>query len=173
MLHNRARAEQLGFAALPDTLEGSQPAATPSALHPVTGQDTWYRAGIHVLPEELNAAVLEALAAETAGLPTTKAQTGYALTMLCCAVLCCPVLSCATLCCANSMSRHLRLRQLAYRLQSQEKSRVRLCCAVLCCAGTHVLAVNCCLRVSILFCLRLLRLRQVVDRASWQTQGMR
>lgn len=75
LLQNRDRAEQLGFSALPDTLEGYQPAAA-SALRPVTGQDTWYRVGMHVLPEELNAAVLEALAAEAADLPTFQAQTG-------------------------------------------------------------------------------------------------
>lgn len=81
-MQNRARAEQLGFAALPETLEGWQPAAAPTALRPVTGQDTWYRLGLHVLPEELNAAVLEALAAEAAGLPTPSAQTGYATALL-------------------------------------------------------------------------------------------
>ena len=76
LLQNRERAEQLGFSALPETLEGYQPAAA-SALRPVMGQDTWYRVGMHVLPEELNAAVLEALAAEAAGLPSFRAQTGY------------------------------------------------------------------------------------------------
>lgn len=77
LLQNRSRAEQLGFAALPETLEGWQPAAPPTSLRPVTGQDTWYRVGMHVMPEELNAAVLEALAAEAAGLPAPMAQTGY------------------------------------------------------------------------------------------------
>ena len=73
---NRRRAEQLGFAALPDTITDSEatvgsatlgrPGTAPES-RPVTGQGSWYKTGMHVLPEELNAAVLEALATEAAG----------------------------------------------------------------------------------------------------------
>ncbi len=74
---NRLRAEQLGFAALPATLSRPMSATLGSATlghletapvsRPVSGQGGWYKTGMHVLPEELNAAVLEALAAEAAG----------------------------------------------------------------------------------------------------------
>lgn len=79
MMTNTKRAEELGLAALPATLTGPssaplgsgtlQGSATSSpALGPVAGQGSWYRTGLHMLPEELNAAVLEALAAEAAGI---------------------------------------------------------------------------------------------------------
>lgn len=76
---NKKRAEALGLAALPATFSsptslasmGSgilQLSSTPApALGPVSGQGSWYKTGLHMLPEELNAAVLEALAAEAAG----------------------------------------------------------------------------------------------------------
>ncbi|KAL0041407.1 hypothetical protein WJX79_002332 [Trebouxia sp. C0005] len=78
MIMNRRRAEQLGLAALPEDATtshvsatvGSAPLGRPGTapvLRPVTGQGSWYQTGMHVLPEELNAAVLEALAAEAAG----------------------------------------------------------------------------------------------------------
>ena len=46
---------------------------------PVIGQGSWYKTGLHVLPEELNAAVLEALAAEAAAVVeahSTNARCG-------------------------------------------------------------------------------------------------
>ena len=77
MVSNRLQAEQLGFAALPATISRHTSASLGSATlgrsgtapeaRPVTGQGSWYKSGMHVLPEELNAAVLEALAAEAAG----------------------------------------------------------------------------------------------------------
>ena len=79
MMSNNKRAEELGLAALPATLTGPwsaslgsgalQPSSTTApALGPVAGQGSWYRTGLHMLPGELNAAVLEALAAEAAGI---------------------------------------------------------------------------------------------------------
>lgn len=76
---NKQRAEELGLAALPATLTGPlsaslgsvtlpRPPTTAPALGPVAGQGSWYRTGLHMLPEDLNAAVLEALAAEAAGI---------------------------------------------------------------------------------------------------------
>ena len=68
---DRQRAEQLGLDALPattsPTLGRAEAALGRSGTAPVTGQGSWYRTGLHVLPGELNAAVLEALAAEAAG----------------------------------------------------------------------------------------------------------
>ena len=79
MMTNTKRAEELGLAALPATLTGPwaappgsgalQPSSTTApALGPVAGQGSWFKTGLHMLPEELNAAVLEALAAEAAGI---------------------------------------------------------------------------------------------------------
>ena len=76
---NNKRAEELGLAALPATLTGplsaplgsgtpQRPCSAAPALGPVAGQGSWYRTGLRMLPEELNAAVLEALAAEAAGI---------------------------------------------------------------------------------------------------------
>lgn len=89
---NRSRAEELGLAALPATLSGpvsatlgatglgsgilGQLSASAPASRPVTGQGSWYKTGLHVLPEELNAAVLEALAAEAAGLDKHDKSAG-------------------------------------------------------------------------------------------------
>ena len=88
MMMNRRRAEQLGLAALPDTTTashmsaslGSAPQGRPGTApgsRPVTGQGSWYQTGMHVLPEELNAAVLEALAAEAAGVKVHSSLAGY------------------------------------------------------------------------------------------------
>ncbi len=90
---NRRRAEQLGLAALPDTTTtshmsatlGSAPLGRPGTApgsRPVTGQGSWYQTGMHVLPEELNAAVLEALAAEAAGVKLQSSIAGYVLSVL-------------------------------------------------------------------------------------------
>ena len=88
---NRRQAEQLGLAALPDTTTttshmsatlGSAPLGRPGTApvsRPVTGQGSWYQTGMHVLPEELNAAVLEALAAEAAGVKLQSGVAGYVL----------------------------------------------------------------------------------------------
>ena len=99
MMMNRRRAEQLGLAALPDTTTtttittttshmsatlGSAPQGRPGtapASRPVTGQGSWYQTGMHVLPEELNAAVLEALAAEAAGVKLQSSVAGYVLSV--------------------------------------------------------------------------------------------
>lgn len=81
---NKKRAEALGLAALPATLSGPSPlaslgsgimsSAAAPALGPVSGQGSWYKTGLHMLPEELNAAVLEALAAEAAGISHSAAR---------------------------------------------------------------------------------------------------
>ncbi|KAL0042447.1 hypothetical protein WJX77_012691 [Trebouxia sp. C0004] len=91
MMMNRRRAEELGLAALPDTggaatttshmsaTLGSAPLGRPGtapASRPVTGQGSWYQTGMHVLPEELNSAVLEALAAEAAGVKLQSSVAG-------------------------------------------------------------------------------------------------
>ena len=55
-----------------DVLGLSMPGA--AGHRPVIGQGSWYKTGLHVLPEELNAAVLEALAAEAAGVDTHPAN---------------------------------------------------------------------------------------------------
>ncbi len=92
MMMNRRRAEQLGLAALPDTTitshmsatSGSAPQGRPGTApvsRPVTGQGSWYQTGMHVLPEELNAAVLEALAAEAAGVKLQSSVAGYVLSV--------------------------------------------------------------------------------------------
>ena len=50
------------------------PLAGAAGHRPVIGQGSWYKTGLHVLPEELNAAVLEALAAEAAGVDIRTAN---------------------------------------------------------------------------------------------------
>lgn len=77
-MSNNRHTEEMGLAALPVTLTGPwsaslgsaalHPPSTAPALGPVAGQGSWYRTGLHMLPGELNAAVLEALAAEAAGI---------------------------------------------------------------------------------------------------------
>lgn len=81
MVANTRRAEELGLAALPATLGGPLaatwgsatlgrlPASAPAG-RPVVGHNSWYQTGLHVLPQQLDAAVLEALAAEAAGIKT-------------------------------------------------------------------------------------------------------
>ena len=54
---------------------GAAGQGTMAGQKPVIGQGSWYKTGLHVLPEELNAAVLEALAAEAAGVADAHSAT--------------------------------------------------------------------------------------------------
>ena len=122
---NRRRAEQLGLAALPEDATtshvsatvGSAPLGRPGTapvLRPVTGQGSWYQTGMHVLPEELNAAVLEALAAEAAGVKLQSNIAGYVLSVhMKCAAGHSPCLLCFHICVINSSAWNKRVNVLA------------------------------------------------------------
>ncbi|DBA85342.1 TPA: hypothetical protein ACH3X2_006025 [Trebouxia sp. C0005] len=125
MIMNRRRAEQLGLAALPEDATtshvsatvGSAPLGRPGTapvLRPVTGQGSWYQTGMHVLPEELNAAVLEALAAEAAGVKLQSNIAGYVLSVhMKCAAGHSPCLLCFHICVINSSAWNKRVNVLA------------------------------------------------------------